>query len=69
MHRVELINGPRTAQSLLAIPKEQVPATVHHLIKAKQLSVVVRNLNHLVADPHQRELGQRAFRHIGFDDI
>ena len=36
--------------------------------KARPLSTVMRNLNRLVQDPAESELGRRAVRHLGFPD-
>jgi hypothetical protein len=68
MRRVNVSDNRRTAESLLAIEADEIPAVITELAKAKRLSTVMRNLNGLVQDPADRELGQRAIRHLGFPD-
>ena len=68
MRRVDVSDNRRTAESVLAIEAKEIPDVITKLAKAKRLSTVMRNLNHLVQDPAERELGRRAVRHLGFPD-
>jgi hypothetical protein len=68
MRRIDVSDNRRTAESVLAVESEEIPHVITELAKAKRLSTVMRNLNRLVQDPADRELGQRAVRHLGFPD-
>ena len=66
MHRIDVSNDRRTAESLLAIAASEVPDVVVELVKAKRLSTVMENLNRLVLQPSEADLARRALRHLGF---
>jgi hypothetical protein len=65
---VDVSDRRRTAESLLAIEAHEIPHVITKLVKAKKLSIVMRNLNYLMENPHDRELSRRALRHLGFPD-
>jgi hypothetical protein len=66
--RVDVSNDRRTAESVLDIEAHEIPVVIAELTKSKRLSIVVRNLNRLIQNPAERELGRRALRHLGFLD-
>jgi hypothetical protein len=66
VHRVDVSDDRRTAESLLAIAAGDIPNVVVELVKAKRLSIVMENLNRLVQQPTDQDLGRRALRHLGF---
>lgn len=66
MHRIDVSDDRRTAESLLAIAAGDIPNVVVELVKAKRLSIVMENLNRLVQQPTDQDLGRRALRHLGF---
>ena len=66
MQRIEVSDDRRTAESLLAIDAQEIPELIIELAKSKRLSIVMRNLNRLLQDPTNQELGRRALRHLGF---
>ena len=68
MHRIDVSDDRRTAKSVLAIGPDEIRDVLAELAKVKRLSIVVRNLNRLMDSPADRELGQRALRHLGFLD-
>ena len=68
MHRIDVSDDRRTAESLLAIEAQEIPDLVVKLAKAKRLSIVMGNLNRLMQHPSDEELGRRAVRHLGFID-
>ena len=68
MLRVDVSNDRRTAESVLDIEAHEIPDVIAELTKSKRLSIVMRNLNRLMQDPAERELGRRALRHLGFLD-
>ena len=68
MHRIDVTDDRRTAESLLAIEAPEIPDLVVKLAKAKRLSIVMGNLNRLMQHPTDQELGRRAVRHLGFID-
>ena len=66
MHRIDVSDDRRTAESLLAITAGEIPNVVVELVKAKRLSIVMGNLNRLAQQPTDPDLGRRALRHLGF---
>ena len=68
VHRIDVSDDRRTAESLLAIEAPEIPDLVVKLAKAKRLSIVMGNLNRLMQHPTDQELGRRAVRHLGFID-
>lgn len=66
MHRVDVSDDRRTAESLLAIAASEIPGVVVELVKAKRLSIVMGNLNRLEQQPTEQDLARRALRHLGF---
>lgn len=66
MHRVDVSDDRRTAESLLAIAASEIPSVVVELVKAKRLSIVMGNLNRLEQQPTDQDLARRALRHLGF---
>ena len=66
MHRIDVSDDRRTAESLLAIAAGDIPNVVVELVKAKRLSIVMGNLNRLARQPTDQDLGRRALRHLGF---
>ena len=66
MHRIDVSDDRRTAESVLAIDANEIPDVVVKLTKSKRLSVVIGNLNRLMQDPTDHELARRALRHLGF---
>jgi len=68
VQRIEVSDDRRTAESLLAIDAQEIPELIIELAKSKRLSIVMRNLNRLIQDPTDRELGRRAVSHLGFLD-
>jgi hypothetical protein len=66
VQRIEVSDDRRTAESLLAIDAQEIPELIIELAKSKRLSIVMRNLNRLLQDPTNQELGRRALRHLGF---
>ena len=66
MHRVDLSDDRRTAESLLSIQALEIPDVLAALTKSKQLSTVMRNLNRLLQHTTDQDLGRRALRHLGF---
>ena len=66
MHRIDVSDDRRTAESLLVIAADEIPDVVAELAKSKRLSVVMGNLNRLMQHPTDHELGRRALRHLGF---
>jgi hypothetical protein len=66
VHRIDVSDDRRTAESLLAIAAGDIPNVVVELVKAKRLSIVMENLNRLVQQPTDQDLGRRALRHLGF---
>jgi hypothetical protein len=68
LRNVDVSKDRRTAESLLDIEVEEIPDVIVDLVQSKRLSIVMRNLNRLIQDPVERELGRRAIRHLGFPD-
>jgi hypothetical protein len=68
MRQIDITDERRTAETILAIPSEEIPSVVSNLTKAKRLSAAVKNLNRLTETATDRELGWRALRHLGFSD-
>jgi hypothetical protein len=68
VHRIDVSDDRRTAESVLAIEADEIPDVVAELAKSKRLSVVMGNLNRLMQHPIDQELGRRALRHLGFLD-
>ena len=69
VHRVDISDRRRTAESVLEIEADEVPEVISRLARAKRLSIVMRNLNRLVLDhPADQRLGRCALRHLGFLD-
>jgi hypothetical protein len=68
VHRNDVSDDRRTAESVLAIEADEFPDVVAELAKSKRLSVVMGNLNRLMQHPIDQELGRRALRHLGFLD-
>jgi len=68
VHRVDISDDRRTAESLLSIQAHEIPDVLAELAKSKRLSTVMRNLNRLLQHPTDQRLGQRALRHLGFLD-
>ena len=68
VHRVDISNDRRTAESLLSIQAPEIPDVLAALTKSKRLSIVMRNLNRLLQHPTDQDLGRRALRHLGFLD-
>jgi len=66
VHRIDVSDDRRTAESVLAIEPHEIRDVIAELAKVKQLSIVMRNLNRLMNNPADRELGRRALRHLGF---
>ena len=66
MHRIDLSDDRRTAESLLSIQALEIPDVLVALTKSKRLSTVMRNLNRLLQQPPDQGLGRRALRHLGF---
>jgi putative heme iron utilization protein len=66
--RIDVSDGRRTAESVLAIEPDGLSDVIAELAKVKRLSIVMRNLNRLMDSPADRELGRRALRHLGFLD-
>jgi len=66
VHRVDLSDNRRTAESVLGIEADEIPDLRVELAKSKRLSVVIGNLNRLMQDPTDHELARRALRHLGF---
>ena len=66
MQRIDVSDDRRTAESLLAIEAQEIPALVIELARSKRLSIIMRNLNRLMQHPTDQELGRRALRHLGF---
>jgi hypothetical protein len=65
---VDISKDRRTAESVLDIEADEIPDVIVELVKSKRLSMVMNNLNRLMQDPVDRELGRRAIRHLGFPD-
>ena len=65
VQRIDVSDDRRTAESLLAIEAQEIAELVIELAKSKRLSIVMRNLNRLMQDPTDQELGRRALRHLG----
>ena len=68
MHRIDVSDNRRTAEGVLAIESNKIPELLAELTRTKQLSVVMGNLNRLMQDPTEQQLGRRALRHLGFLD-
>jgi len=68
VHRVDISDDRRTAESLLSIQAHEIPDVLAELAKSKRLSTVMRNLNRLLQHPTDQGLGRRALRHLGFLD-
>jgi len=68
VHRIDVSDDRRTAESLLAIDAHEIQNIIVELAKSKRLSTVIRNLNRLMQHPTDQELGRRALRHLGFLD-
>jgi hypothetical protein len=51
---------------VLGIEADEIPDVIVELAKLKRLSVVIGDLNRLMQDPTDHELGRRALRHLGF---
>ena len=68
VHRVDVSDDRRTAESLLSIQAHEVPDVLMELAKSKRLSIVMGNLNRLLRHPPDHDLGRRALRHLGFLD-
>ena len=68
LRKVEVSIDRRTAEGLLDIKADEIPDAIVALAKSKRLSIVMRNLNRLIQDPVDGELGRRALRHLGFPD-
>lgn len=66
MPRIDLSDGQRTAESVLAVPRENIPDVVGRLLRERRLSSAVESLNELSRDPAYGDLGRRALRHLGF---
>ena len=66
--RVDVSDDRRTAESLLSIQAHEIPDVLVELAKSKRLSIVMGNLNRLLRDPTDQDLGRRAIRHLGFLD-
>jgi len=65
---VDVSEDRRTAEAVLDIKADEIPDAIVELAKSKRLTMVIRNLNRLIQDPVDRELGRRAIRHLGFPD-
>jgi len=48
VHRVDLSDNRRTAESVLGIEADEIPDLIVELAKSKRLSVVIGNLNRLM---------------------
>jgi hypothetical protein len=68
VHRIDVSDDRRTAESVLAIEPREVRDVVVELAKRRRLSIVMRNLNRLTQHPNAQELARRAIRHLGFID-
>ena len=68
VHRVDVSNDRRMAESLLDIEADEIPDVISELARANRLSIVMQSLNRLLLHPADRELGRRALRHLGFVD-
>ena len=68
VHRVDVSNDRRLAESLLDIEADEIPDVISELARANRLSIVMQSLNRLLLHPADRELGRRALRHLGFVD-
>jgi hypothetical protein len=68
VHRIDVSDDRRTAESVLAIESNKIPELLAELAKSKRLSIVMGNLNRLMQRPTDQELGRRALRHLGFLD-
>ena len=68
VHRIDVSDHRRTAESVLAIEPHEIRDVIAELAKVKRLSIVMRNLNRLMDSSADRELGRRALRHLGFLD-
>jgi len=68
VHRIDVSDDRRTAESVLAIEVEEISDVVVELAKSKRLSIVMGNLDRLMQHPGDQELGRRALRHLGFLD-
>lgn len=60
MHRIDVSDDRRTAESLLAIEAHEIQELIVELTRSKRLSIVMRNLNRLMQHPTDQELGRRA---------
>jgi len=68
VHRVDISDDRRTAESVLSIQAHEIPDVLAALAKSKRLSIVVGNLNRLAQHATDHDLGRRALRHLGFLD-
>ena len=68
VHRIDVSDDRRTAESVLAIEPHEIREVIAELAKVKRFSIVMRNLNRLMDSSADRELGRRALRHLGFLD-
>jgi len=68
VHRIDVSDDRRTAESELAIEAQEIPDVLVELTKSKRLSIVMGSLNRLMRHPTDQELGRRALRHLGFLD-
>ena len=66
--RADVSDDRRTAESPLSIQAHEIPDVLVELAKSKRLSIVMGNLNCLLRDPTDQDLGRRAIRHLGFLD-
>jgi hypothetical protein len=66
VHRIDVSDDRRTAESLLVIAAGEIPNVVVELVKAKRLSIVMGNLNRLAQQPTDQDLARRALCHLGF---
>jgi hypothetical protein len=64
VHRIDVSDDRRTAESVLAIEAHEIRDVIAELAKVKRLSIVMRNLNRLTDSPADRELDRRALRHL-----
>ena len=60
VHRIDVSDDRRTAESVLAIEPHEIRDVIAELAKVKQLSIVMRNLNRLMESAADRALGRCA---------
>ena len=68
MRHIDLSDGRRTAESVLAVSREHIPDVIADLLRARRFSAAVHKLNGLARNSADRDLGKRALRHLGFPD-